>query len=155
MSRFESQTGLYYEEFEVGQKLTSDGRTITEADVVNFAGISGDFNPMHTNASYAATTPFGERVAHGALVFSIVTGLMYRTRIIEGTVIAFRSIDEWKFSAPVLLGDTIHCEMEVKALKDAGKLGGGLVTLGIKVVNQDGKAVQRGSLTVIVASQPA
>ena len=154
MSEFLRQNGMHYEEYEVGMTLTSDGRTITEADITNFAGVSGDYNPMHTNAAYAATTPFGQRVAHGALIFSIATGLMYRTRVLEGTVIAFRTIDEWKFSSPVLIGDTIHCEMEVKALKDAKKLGGGMVTLGVKVINQDGKAVQRGSLTVLVTSQP-
>jgi len=154
MSTFKPQSGLYYEEYEVGMSLKSDGRTITEADVVNFAGLSGDYNPMHTDATYAAQTAFGQRVAHGALIFSIATGLMYRTRVLEGTVIAFRAIDEWKFSAPVFLGDSIYCQMDVKETKDAKKLGGGLVTLGVKVINQDGKAVQRGSLTVIVASKP-
>lgn len=146
--------GMYFEEYEVGMKLTSDGRTITETDVVNFAGISGDFNPMHTDAVYSSQTLFGQRVAHGALIFSIATGLMYRTRILEGTVIAFRSVDEWKFSAPVMIGDTIRCEIEITEVKEAKKLGGGMVTIAVKVVNQEGKVVQKGNLTVIVASQP-
>jgi 3-hydroxybutyryl-CoA dehydratase len=155
MSELKVSNGMYFEEFEVGMTIQSDGRTITEADVVNFAGISGDFNPMHTDARYAATTPFGQRVAHGALVFSIATGLMYRLRFLEGTVIAFRSIDEWKFSMPVYLGDSIVCEIEVTETKEAKRLGGGQVTVAVKVVNQDGKVVQRGSLTVIVASRPS
>lgn len=146
--------GLYFEDYELGKTIVTDGRTISEADIVNFAGISGDFNPMHTNAAYAEKTPFGQRVAHGALVFSIATGLAYRMRFLEGTVLAFRSIDEWKFSAPVMIGDTIHCEVEVVELKEASKLGGGVVTFSVKVYNQDKKAVQKGKWSVIVASKP-
>lgn len=146
--------GLYFEDYELGKTIVTDGRTITEADIVNFAGISGDFNPMHTNAAYAEKTPFGQRVAHGALVFSIATGLAYRMRFLEGTVLAFRSIDEWKFSAPVMIGDTIYCEVEVVELKEASKLGGGVVTFSVKVYNQDKKAVQKGKWSVIVASKP-
>ena len=155
MAEIRVASGMYFEEFEVGAKIKSDGRTITDADIVNFAGLSGDFNPMHTDATFAAQTIFGQRVAHGALIFSIATGLMYRLRFLEGTVLAFRSIDEWKFSAPVLIGDSIHCEIEITETKEARKLGGGLVTVAVKVINQDGKTVQKGSLTVIVASKPA
>jgi acyl dehydratase len=146
--------GLYFEEFEVGASLQSEGRTITEADVVNFAGLSGDFNPLHTDEVYASQSAFGKRVAHGALIFSIATGLMYRTRILEGTVLAFRAIEEWKFSAPVFIGDRIHCEMSITETKPAEKLGGGMVSLSVKVVNQEGKTVQKGILTVIVAAKP-
>jgi acyl dehydratase len=146
--------GLYFEEYHEGQSIKTEGRTITEADIVAFAGISGDFNPMHTDAAYAAQTAFGKRVAHGALVFSIATGLAYRTRILEQTVLAFRAVNEWKFSSPVYIGDTIHCEIQVSELKEARKLGGGIVTLDIKVINQEGKMIQKGSWSVIVASQP-
>lgn len=154
MAEFPLSRGLYFEEFEVGKKIETDGRTITEADVTNFAGLSGDFNPLHTNAVFAADTPFEQRVAHGALIFSIATGLAYRMRFMEKTGIAFRSIDDWKFSLPVFIGDTIYCEMEVTELKPAPRLGGGLVTLTLKVINQHGKVVQKGSITVIMASQP-
>lgn len=147
-------TGMYFEEYEVGQKIRTEGRTVTEADVVNFAGLSGDFNPMHTDAAYAATTPFEQRVAHGALIFAIATGLAYRLRILEGTVLSFRAINEWKFSAPVFFGDTISCELEVAALKATAKLGGGIVTLTVRVYNQDDKLVQKGSWAVLVASKP-
>ncbi|MCL4877839.1 MAG: MaoC family dehydratase N-terminal domain-containing protein [Anaerolineae bacterium] len=146
--------GLYFEDYELGRTIVTDARTITEADVVNFAGLSGDFNPMHTDAVYAAKTPFGQRVAHGALVFSIATGLAYRMRFLEGTVLAFRSVDEWKFSAPVLIGDTVYCDVEVAELKEASKLGGGIVTFSVKVYNQDKKVVQKGKWSVIVASRP-
>lgn len=147
--------GLYFEEFELGMIVITEGRTIGEADLINFAGISGDFNPMHTDENFAGKTPFARRIAHGALIFSIATGLMYRTRFLEGTVIAFRSIDEWKFSAPVFIGDTIHCELEVAELKEAGRLGGGLVKIAAKVINQQGATVQKGTLTSIVASKPS
>lgn len=110
---------------------------------------------MHTDAAYAAKTPFGQRVAHGALIFSVATGLAYRMRFLEGTVLAFRSVDEWKFSLPVFLGDTICCDVEVTDLKEAKKLGGGMVTFSVKVLNQDDKTVQKGSWTVLVASKPA
>lgn len=155
MTQLKIAQGLHFEDYQVGMKGRTDGRTITEADVTNFAGVSGDFNPLHTDESFAAKTPFGARVAHGALVLSIATGLMYRTRVLEGTVIAFRSIDEWKFSAPVYIGNSIYCEMEVIETKEAAKLGGGMVTLSIKVINQEGKTVQKGQMTVIVSSRPA
>jgi acyl dehydratase len=154
MAELKVTRGMYFEEFEVGMTIQSDGRSITEADIVNFAGVSGDYNPMHTDAVYAASTPFGQRVAHGALVFSIATGLLYRLRFLEGTVLAFRSIDEWKFSMPVMIGDRIYCEIEVVEVKEARRLGGGQVTISVKVINQDGKTVQKGNLTVIVASKP-
>jgi acyl dehydratase len=155
MTQLQIAQGLYFEEYQVGMKGRTDGRTITEADVTNFAGVSGDFNPLHTDEVFAAKSPFGARVAHGALVLSIATGLMYRTRVLEGTVIAFRSIEEWKFSAPVYIGNSLYCEMEVIETKAAAKLGGGMVTLSIKVINQEGKTVQKGQMTVVVASRPA
>ena len=154
MAKFRDTRGMYYEEFEVGTTLDTDSRTITEADIMTFAGVSGDMNPMHTSARFAADTPFGERVAHGALVLSLATGLIYRTRIIEGTVLAFRSVDEWKFSQPVFIGDTIHCQLEVASTKDAKRLGGGLVVITVRVFNQEDKLVQKGSMTVLVASKP-
>ena len=97
--------GLYFEDFEVGVKLRTAGRTITEADIVAFAGLSGDFNQIHTNAEYAAADTFGRRVAHGLLVQSIATGLAVQSGVIEGTVLAFRELDA-KFSLPVFIGDT-------------------------------------------------
>ncbi len=145
--------GMYFEEFEVGQRITSPGRTITEADVVAFAGISGDFNSIHTDAEYAKDGAFGQRVAHGLLVISIVSGLAVRTGIMEGTVIAFREIKNWKFSQPVFIGDTIHIIMEVKEKKAMPRLGGGSILLSLDVRNQDDQTVMKGTWTVIVQSQ--
>src|SRR5258708_13901973 len=101
------QHGLWYEELTEGLAIETRGRTITEADIVNFAGLSGDFNPMHTDAVFAANTPYGARIAHGALVLSIATGLTYQLGFLEGTVLAFTGI-ECKFRAPVFIGHTIN-----------------------------------------------
>jgi acyl dehydratase len=148
-----SNQGMYFEEFEVGQQITSPGRTITEADVVTFAGLSGDSNMIHTDAEYAKGTPFGQRVAHGLLGVSIVSGLAMRTGIMEGTVIAFREIKNWKFSLPVFIGDTIHVIMEVKEKKAMPRLGGGQILLSLDVRNQDDQTVMKGTWTVLVQNQ--
>ena len=100
MSNLASQRGLWFEEFEVGQRIITPGRTITESDIVSFAGLSGDYNQIHTNAEFSSKTPFGKRVAHGLLVLSIASGLAMRTGVLEGTVLAFREINNWKFSLP-------------------------------------------------------
>lgn len=145
--------GLYFEEFEVGMTMRSRGRTITEADVVSFAGLTGDYNPMHTSAKYAQTTEFGQRVAHGMLSLSYAVGQAYQLGFLEQTTLAFREL-EMKFSLPVLLGDTIHVDIAVKETKPMARLGGGVVAMGVKVVNQDGKTVQKGTWTMLMASKP-
>ena len=146
--------GLYFEQFEIGQKVTTPGRTISEADIMSFAGVSGDFNSIHTDAEYSATTPFGQRVAHGLLILSIVSGLAVRTGVMEGTVIAFREIRDWKFSLPVYIGDTVHAVMEVIEAKSLPRLGGGSITLDVNVLNQDNATVMRGKWLALMQSQP-
>lgn len=146
--------GMYFEELDLGLKITTKGRTITEADVVNFAGLSGDFNPLHVNSAFAAGTEFGQRIAHGALVLSIATGLTYQAGFMEDTVMAFLNL-EWKYSAPTFLGDTVYCVVEVTELKLMRRLGGGKVTLDVKVLNQDDKVIQKGEWTVLVRSREA
>ena len=148
-----SNQGMFFEEFEVGQEITSPGRTITEADVVTFAGVSGDSSSIHTDAEYAKDSAFGQRVAHGLLGISIVSGLAMRTGIMEGTVLAFREIKNWKFNLPVYIGDTIHVIMEVKEKKEMPRLGGGSILLSLDVRNQDGQTVMKGIWTVLVRSQ--
>ena len=145
--------GLYFEEFERGAKMRTRGRTITEADLVQFAALTGDFNPMHTDAEYARGSFMGQRVAHGMLAASYAVGQAYQLGILERTVLGFRGFD-MKFSAPVYIGDTIHAELEVRGTKPARRLGGGLVTLDIRIVKQDGKIAQKGSLTLLMMSQP-
>jgi 3-hydroxybutyryl-CoA dehydratase len=150
-----ARTGLYFEDFEVGQSITSVGRTVTETDVVAFAALSGDWNPMHTDAEYAAGHPFGQRVAHGLLCMSIASGLVMRLGFLEETALAFREIGAWKFSLPVFIGDTIRVRATVTALKPVRRLGGGSVTLKVEIVNQDDKVVQRGTWGALVKRRQA
>jgi acyl dehydratase len=145
--------GYYFEQFTVGQKLSTAGRTITEADIVAFAGLSGDFNQIHTNAVYAEEGPFRRRVAHGLLVQSVATGLAVQTGFIEGTVLAFRELS-CKFSLPIYIGDTIHVELEIVMLKALPRLGGGQLEMAYRVYNQEGKAVQRGTWIMLIKSGP-
>lgn len=146
--------GLYFEEFKVGLRVVSAGRTITESDIVNFAGLSGDYNQIHTDSVYSQTAPFGQRVAHGLLVLSIASGLAVQTGVLEGTVLAFREINEWKFTKPVYIGDTVHVEIEVIDAKALRRIGGGAVVLELNVLNQSGETTMRGTWTMLVASQP-
>lgn len=146
--------GLYFEQFELGQKIITPGRTVTEADIVGFAGLSGDYNSIHTDAEHAADTPFGARVAHGLLGLSIASGLAVRTGILEGTVMAFRELKQWKFSLPIFIGDTIHVEIEVQSAKAMPRLGGGLLELGLSVLNQDQESTMKGTWLVLVESEP-
>ena len=154
MNPLPPQRGMYFEEFEAGQRIITVGRTVTESDIVTFAGLSGDYNQIHTDADYSNKGPFGQRVAHGILGLSIASGLAVQTGILEGTVLAFREIKNWKFSKPIFIGDTIHVELEVKETKSYRRLGGGAVVIAMTVKNQDGDAVMSGVWNVLMAARP-
>ena len=145
--------GLYFEEFEVGVVMRTRGRTITEADLVQFAALTGDFNPMHTDAEYSKDSIMGQRVAHGMLTISYAVGQAYQLGILERTVLGFRGL-EMKFSSPVYIGDTIHAELKVAETRAARRLGGGVVALDIRIVKQDGVVAQKGSLSLLMMSKP-
>lgn len=145
--------GHYFEEFAPGDIVISAGRTITEADIVNFAGLAGDYTQIHTNAEFARHGFFGQRVAHGLLLVAIASGLLAQLGFIEGTVLAFRELT-WKFSLPVFIGDTIHVQAAVTNLKTMKRLGGGAVTFDVQIINQGQKVVQSGQWTLLIASQP-
>lgn len=144
--------GMYFEEFEVGRQVMTQARTITEADIVNFAGLAGDYNPIHTNAEFAKGTPYGERIAHGMLGLSIATGLANLLGFMDGTVIAFTGL-EWKFKGPIRIGDTIHVTAQVKQTRAMRAVGGGFVVLDARVLNQREEVVQQGEWTVLVKSR--
>jgi 3-hydroxybutyryl-CoA dehydratase len=146
--------GLYFEEFQVGLTIISPGRTVTESDIVSFAGLSGDYNLIHTDAEYSRETPFGARVAHGLLGLAIVSGLAVRTGVLEGTVLAFREINEWKFVRPVFIGDTIRALLEVTETKELRRLGGGAVSIDFDVRNQKDETVMKGNWKVLIVSRP-
>ena len=146
--------GKYFEEYVVGESMTTRGRTITEADIVQFGSLTGDFNPMHFDAEYMKNHLLGQRVAHGMLTLSYAVGQAYQLGFLERTVLAFRAI-EMKFSDAVYIGDTVHVEITIKETKEAARLGGGLVTFEVKIVNQAGKTVQKGDWVVLIASKPS
>jgi 3-hydroxybutyryl-CoA dehydratase len=145
--------GLPFEAFQVGQTITSDQITITEADVNAFAVLTGDTNPIHLDAEYAATHAFGQRVAHGLLGLSIAIGLAWKVGFLEGTILALREIDRWKFSTPIYLNDRIRVRTTVSETKLVRRLGGGLVTFGVEILNQNDVVVQHGNWIVLVISQ--
>jgi len=146
--------GMFFEGFSVGQHILSTARTVTESDVVTFAGLSGDYNQIHTDAEFSKNTPFGKRVAHGLLGIAIASGLAMRTGVLEGTVLAFREINAWKFSKPIFIGDTVHVELDVKETKALPRLGGGSVIIELSVKNQHEEVTMKGLWTVLVASKP-
>lgn len=132
-------SGQYFEDIELGQRFKTPARTITEADVVLFAGFSGDQNPIHTDAEFCKSTPFGRPIAHGLLILSILSGLVERTGIQEGTIVAVRRMTDLEFTQVVFPGDTIHGEMEV--LEKKSRTDSGLVKFRMTGVNQRGEAV--------------
>ncbi len=147
-----SLEGSYLEDMEVGQQAVSPGRTITEADIVAFAGLSGDYNVVHTDAEHAQSTVFGERIAHGLLGLSIASGLLMRAIPMEGTAEAFLGL-EWKFKGPIKIGDTIRVRMKVVRKRPMKALKGGIVDLDLSVVNQRDEVVQRGVWRILVRSR--
>lgn len=146
--------GMYFEDFEPGLEIHTNARTITETDVVNFAGLSGDFNFIHTDAEGARQTPYGQRIAHGMLVASIASGLAVQQGFIDGTTLAFRELT-WKFTKPVLIGDTIQVKIKVIETKAMAQLGGGLVTFETRVVNQRDELVHKGEWRMLIKSREA
>lgn len=136
--------GSVFETIQEGDAYTTTGRTLTEADVVNFAGVSGDFNHLHTNAELMADSAFGEPIVHGALVFSVATGMLWQSRSAaeRDAVVALYGVDDLRFRAPVFIDDTVHVEAEVveRHEREAGP-GRGTVRYGVEVKNQDGETV--------------
>ena len=132
--------GLYYEDFEQSGDLVTRGRTITEADVVAFAGLTGDYTELHTNEEYAKSTKFGRRIAHGALIFSVSMGLSTRTNLLDDTLLAFAGVDKLRFVSPVFIGDTVHAVKRVVERKELGT-GQGTVEFETRVLNQKGELV--------------
>jgi acyl dehydratase len=141
--------GRYFEDFAVGEEATTAGRTITETDIVNFAGITGDWNEIHTNKELAERSPFGQRIAHGALVFSISTGLSVRMGQTADTVIAFYGLDRLRFVKPTFIGDTLRVRQRVEEKSERDE-GSGIVTILNEVTNQRREVVLSYTAKVLV-----
>jgi 3-hydroxybutyryl-CoA dehydratase len=145
--------GLYFEDFSAGQKIETVGRTLSEDAIFTFAGLTGDYNQIHTDAEFSKQTQFGQRIAHGLLGLSISVGLIMRTGLIEGTVLAFREINDWKFVKPFFIGDTIRAVLTISETKALPRIGAGSLTALVEAINQNGEVCQRGSLNLLVLSK--
>lgn len=146
--------GRYWEQFTKGEVLVTGRRTVEGGDVSRFAGLSGDFNPLHTDEVFARTTPFGTRVAHGILTLAISNGQMNLAGWFDGTALALLGLDAVRFTAPVRFGDTIHTELTVRETRETSKADRGVVTFDVLVRNQRGEAVCTYGLSALLRRRP-
>ncbi len=144
----------YFESYNDGEIIETAGRTICEADIINFAGFTGDWAQMHTNEEFAKGAFFGRRIAHGALTFSISTGLIVRSGILhDDATIGFYGVDQLRYLKPVLIGDTIKCLVKVAEKKEKEK--NGVVDLEIHVNNQRGEDVVVYTMKILAKKRQA
>lgn len=145
---------LRYADLHLGMEFSSPTRTVTEADVVGFAGLTGDYSELHTSEAFARRTQFGRRVAHGLLGLTFAHGLMWaRTGELRDCAIAFLGISDWRFSAPIFLGDTISVRYTIDELRESrSRPGTAVAGFAVKVVNQDGDVVQHGRKALLVST---
>ena len=144
---------LYFEDVEVGQEWVSPGRTVTQADIINFAGVSGDYNAIHIDHEFAKTTPFRQPVAHGLLVMAMSSGLGLHHPAMR--TLALMCVLEWHFKAPVFIGDTVRARTRVLAKEQRARGKRGVITWQRQIVNQDDKVVQEGKSQTLVEGRPA
>lgn len=145
---------LYYEDFQVGRLIETRGRTITEADIVSFAGWSWDTNPVHTDAESAASGRFGRPIAHGMLGLSTAMGLVSGTGVFEGSSVALLGIDGWRFRAPVFAGDTLRCQVEITGVRLDRTGKAGILERHFTLRNQRDEIVQEGDIALMVERRP-
>ncbi len=141
---------LFFEDFHLGQRFVTMARTVTEADVVNFACLTWDHNQLHTDAEYAAATPYGRRIAHGLLGIAIHSGLSYQ--VTEESILAFLGLT-WQFKLPIYIGDTIHVNQVVKEMRETSSGDRGILTFEKEIINQRGEVVQTGTTTILLAKR--
>lgn len=146
--------GLYFEDFSVGQQIATQERVVTEKDILAFADLTGDHNPIHVDPEFAKNTQFGQQIAHGLLGLSTAVGLIMETGYLDGTVLAFREITEWKFVKPYFIGDVIVAELTINDTKALPRIGGGALIANVVVKNQKGETCQRGTLNLLMLSKP-
>jgi acyl dehydratase len=143
--------GRCWDELSVGQEFWTGGRTVTEGDVLAFSGLTGDFNPLHTDEEFArAASPFATRIPHGPLIHDMYLGLVDRLGLFAGTALAFLEV-RWKFTAPVLVGDTVHARITVKEKRELKKPDRGIVTFAVTLFNQREEPTQEGEHVLVLA----
>jgi acyl dehydratase len=145
----------YLEDLEAGQIFVSPGRTITEADVMSFASWTNDNNQVHTDAEFAKSTRYGQRIVHGLLGTSLCLGLIARTGVFEGSAVALLGIDSWRFLAPVFIGDTVTCSVEILSTRLTSSGTTGIVERAVSLRNQHGETVQAGRMDLMVLTRGA
>ncbi|MHB1314965.1 MAG: MaoC/PaaZ C-terminal domain-containing protein [Christensenellales bacterium] len=143
----------YFEEYKVGQVFNTSGRTVTEADLVNYAGISSDFNPLHMDVVYAEANEHGARIAHGGLIFSLTGGLVNLMGWFDDSVIAFLGVN-MDFRKAVKIGDTIYVRLVVTDTKLTSKPGRGIVFFDVETINQKDEVVLKGAWKLLFRSKP-
>jgi acyl dehydratase len=146
--------GKFFDQLEIGDVFSTVSRTVTEADVVNFCGVSGDFNQLHTDIEFASRTPFGQRVAHGMCGMAIASGCVNRSGLIEGTTVAFKGIRNWSFRKPIFINDTVHVELSVSEKRETQRTDRGLVSFWLKVINHRDEVVMEGQWDILMARGP-
>ncbi|MBI2861829.1 MAG: MaoC family dehydratase N-terminal domain-containing protein [Chloroflexi bacterium] len=149
--------GWYFEDIEIGQEFVSPGRTVTEGDIVTFAGLSGDFMPLHMSEEYAKSTIFGGRIAHGILGLSIASGLFTRTELavrIQRTALAFLEL-QWRFPGPIRPGDTVTLTVRVTEKKETSRPDRGVLLIERTLRNQRAEVVQEGQTKMLISRRPA
>lgn len=144
--------GLFIEDLAVGREWTTRGRTIGEGDVHLFAGLVGDFTPIHVDEEFARKGPFGTRIAHGPLTMSVAIGLLAQMHILDESVLGLLGL-QWDFAQPVLLGETIRAKVTVVEARRSSRPGAGVATFRFDVLKGDGVAVQRGTMTVLMKTR--
>jgi acyl dehydratase len=142
----------YVEEFEIGVGFPTGGRTIGEGDITIFAGLVGDFTPIHTDAHYASLTAFGGRIAHGTLTMSTAIGLLTQQNVLGEGVIALLNLN-WDFKGVVMIGDTIYARVTPLEARKTSRPGAGIVKFGFDVVNQRDEPIQTGTMTVMMKTR--
>lgn len=147
--------GMYWEEWDIGAEFESPARTVTEADIVMFAGLSGDYNPLHINEEHCKNTQFGTRIAHGPLVYAIAAGLIFQLHLYDDTLIAFLGFDSLKFTGPVKAGDTIHAKLKVLEKRETSRADRGVMKRQLQVFNQRGEMVQDAVQAFLLKRKPA
>ncbi|CAG9179918.1 MaoC family dehydratase [Cupriavidus pinatubonensis] len=145
----------YFEDFEVGQIFESTARTVTETDLTMFSMLSGDWNPIHADAEFAAQTRYGQRVVHGTLGIAIATGMMHQLGIFERTVVAMMSLGNWRFVAPMLIGQTLHLRLGILEKEAGTSRRVGRINRSLQLLDQHGALVQDGVSDVLVLKRGA
>jgi acyl dehydratase len=146
--------GLYWEEWEIGAENETSARTVTEADIVIYAGLSGDYNPLHIDEEYCKKTQFGGRIAHGPLVYGIAAGLLFQLHLYDDTMIALLGFEDLRFTKPVKPGDTIHVRVKVLEKRETSRPDRGVMKRQLQVLNQRGEVVQESIQNILLKRKP-